>query len=88
MPLHFVLSINNFPFISLLIFYVMQVISAMVGAFIGLVLGILILAIFAAISLWLYGSFWTTSLIIFIGGYFSYLLLELDGILSGMLAVD
>ncbi|XP_020266227.1 dnaJ homolog subfamily C member 14 isoform X2 [Asparagus officinalis] len=44
------------------------VISAVVGLFIGLALGVLILAIFSAISLWLYGSFWTTLLITCVGG--------------------
>lgn len=47
---------------------IITAISAMVAMFIGLALGILILVIFAAISLWLYGSFWMTSLIIFVGG--------------------
>lgn len=47
---------------------IITVISAVVAAFIGLALGILILAIFAAISLWMYGSFWTTLLIVVIGG--------------------
>lgn len=47
---------------------IFMVLSAMVGVFVGLGFGILILAIFGAVSLWLYGSFWTTALVICIGG--------------------
>lgn len=36
--------------------------------FLGLAFAILVLAVFATIILWIYGSFWTTLLVIFIGG--------------------
>lgn len=48
--------------------FIFMAVSALVGTFIHLLLGILILAIFMSVSLWMYGSFWTTSIIVLIGG--------------------
>ncbi|CAA6675102.1 unnamed protein product [Spirodela intermedia] len=44
------------------------VITGLVFVFIGLPFAILVLGIFATIILWIYGSFWTTGFVIFVGG--------------------
>lgn len=49
-------------------------ITGLVFVFIGLPFAILVLGIFAIIILWIYGSFWTTGFVIFVGG--SILILE------------
>ncbi|XP_038703755.1 uncharacterized protein LOC119999968 isoform X2 [Tripterygium wilfordii] len=49
-------------------FLIVLAIYAFVGLFVGLTLGILIVAISGTVFLWFYGSFWTTSLVIFLGG--------------------
>ncbi|KAJ6810145.1 uncharacterized protein M6B38_157995 [Iris pallida] len=48
--------------------FIITVIAALVAAFIGLALGFLVIAIFSTVILWLYGSFWTTALVVLIGG--------------------
>ncbi|KAJ6847223.1 uncharacterized protein M6B38_281285 [Iris pallida] len=48
--------------------FIIMMIAALVAAFIGLALGFLVIAIFSTVILWLYGSFWTTALIVLIGG--------------------
>jgi hypothetical protein len=47
---------------------VTQVIAAAVVAFVGLGFAVLVIAVAAVVILWLYGSFWTTSGIIILGG--------------------
>ncbi|XP_015867831.3 uncharacterized protein LOC107405311 [Ziziphus jujuba] len=42
--------------------------AAIIGAFVGFTLAILVVAISGSLFLWLYGSFWTTLLVIFLGG--------------------
>lgn len=49
-------------------FLAVLVLAALIGVFGGFTLGILVLAISGTIFLWLYGSFWTTLLVIFLGG--------------------
>lgn len=53
---------------SYLLFKYNQVSAALVGVFIGFMLAILLVALSGALFLWLYGSFWTTVLVIVIGG--------------------
>lgn len=48
--------------------FVVQALAALVGVFIGITLGFLALAIGGTVFLWIYGSFWTTMMIIAIGG--------------------
>lgn len=45
-----------------------MVIAASVVAFVGLGFAVLIVALLAVVILWLYGSFWTTSTVIVLGG--------------------
>ncbi|OAY62581.1 Chaperone protein DnaJ [Ananas comosus] len=47
---------------------VVMVIAALVAAFIGLGLAIMLTSIIAITVLWIYGSFWTTALVILLGG--------------------
>ncbi|KAF2312711.1 hypothetical protein GH714_039728 [Hevea brasiliensis] len=49
-------------------FLIVMAIAAFVGVFIGLTLGLLVVAISGTVFLWLYGSFWTTIFFIIIGG--------------------
>ncbi|XP_020597027.1 uncharacterized protein LOC110036835 [Phalaenopsis equestris] len=49
-------------------FLIMAVIAFLLLIFVGIVPAILVPAISATVALWLCGSFWTTSLIIFLGG--------------------
>ncbi|KAG1326150.1 Chaperone protein DnaJ [Cocos nucifera] len=49
-------------------FLILMVIAALVAIFIGLGLAIVIISMFAIVILWLYGSFWTTGVVILIGG--------------------
>ncbi|XP_020220765.1 uncharacterized protein LOC109803554 [Cajanus cajan] len=42
--------------------------AAFIGFFLGLMLAILVLAIIGVVTLWFYGSFWTTALFIILGG--------------------
>lgn len=49
-------------------FLVVLAIAGLMGVFIGFTLAIITIAISGIVLLWLYGSFWTTSLIIFFGG--------------------
>ncbi|CAA6668902.1 unnamed protein product [Spirodela intermedia] len=48
--------------------FTIMVITGLVFVFIGLPFAILVLGIFATIILWIYGSFWTTGFVIFVGG--------------------
>lgn len=48
--------------------FIITVIAALVTAFIGFALGFLVIAIFSTVILWLYGSFWTTALVVLFGG--------------------
>ncbi|CAO2821485.1 unnamed protein product [Amaranthus hypochondriacus] len=54
--------IGKFKFLLVLAF------AALLGYFVGLIIALLIVAFAGAIFLWLYGSFWTTSLIIVLAG--------------------
>ncbi|GAV71676.1 DnaJ domain-containing protein [Cephalotus follicularis] len=49
-------------------FLVVLVVAALTVVFFGFTLAMLVLAIFGTILLWVYGSFWTTVLVIFLGG--------------------
>jgi hypothetical protein len=54
-------------FLSSLLF--IQVIAASAAAFIGLGFAILLISALAVVFLWFYGSFWTTSSVIILGGH-------------------
>ncbi|KAJ4842934.1 hypothetical protein Tsubulata_042331, partial [Turnera subulata] len=45
-----------------------KAIAAIVGVFIGLILSLMVVAIAGLVFLWFYGSFWTTLIVIIIGG--------------------
>ncbi|XP_072994227.1 uncharacterized protein [Typha latifolia] len=47
---------------------ILMVIAASAGAFVGLGLAIIVTSFSAIVILWLYGSFWITGLVIFLGG--------------------
>ncbi|KAJ8767314.1 hypothetical protein K2173_017358 [Erythroxylum novogranatense] len=49
-------------------FFIAVAIAAFVGVFIGFTLGFLVNIISGAAFLWLYGSFWTTAIVILMGG--------------------
>ncbi|KAE8703711.1 glutamic acid-rich protein-like [Hibiscus syriacus] len=57
-----------FAMVGMLKFLILLVIAAMTVVFIGFTLAMLVVAVFGSIFLWLYGSFWTTLLVIFLGG--------------------
>ncbi|XP_077240437.1 chaperone DnaJ-domain superfamily protein [Tasmannia lanceolata] len=54
--------------IGILKFLLVMAAAGLVALFIGFTLTILVVAIFATIFLWMYGSFWTTGSFIFVGG--------------------
>ncbi|KDP27961.1 hypothetical protein JCGZ_19041 [Jatropha curcas] len=54
--------------VGLFKFLIVLAIAAFVGVFIGLTLGLLVVAASGTVFLWLYGSFWTTIFFILIGG--------------------
>ncbi|KAJ4968257.1 hypothetical protein NE237_014958 [Protea cynaroides] len=49
-------------------FLIVMAIAALVGVFVGFTLAILFVVISASVLLWLYGSFWTTGIVILLGG--------------------
>ncbi|EXB94365.1 DnaJ homolog subfamily C member 14 [Morus notabilis] len=49
-------------------FIVVLSLAALIGVFVGFTIGILVVAISGTVFLWLYGSFWTTVLVILLGG--------------------
>ncbi|XP_050218352.1 uncharacterized protein LOC126669078 isoform X2 [Mercurialis annua] len=49
-------------------FLIVLAVAAFVGVFIGLTLGLLVVALSGIIFLWLYGSFWTTLSVMIVGG--------------------
>ncbi|KAF8394705.1 hypothetical protein HHK36_020922 [Tetracentron sinense] len=49
-------------------FLMVMALAALVGFFVGFTLAVLVIAFSATVFLWLYGSFWTTGLVIFVGG--------------------
>lgn len=49
-------------------FVINQALAALIGVFVGFTLAILVVAISGTVLLWIYGSFWTTGLVIFLGG--------------------
>lgn len=64
---------NFFSFAGLHLLYarepiITQAVAALIGIFVGFTVGILVAAISGTVFLWLYGSFWTTLLVIFLGG--------------------
>ncbi|XP_061352760.1 uncharacterized protein LOC133297610 [Gastrolobium bilobum] len=54
--------------IGMLKFFVILGLAALIGFFVGLTLAILVIAILGIISLWFYGSFWTTAFFMILGG--------------------
>ncbi|CAL0309230.1 unnamed protein product [Lupinus luteus] len=54
--------------IGMLKFLVVLGLAASIGFFVGLTLAVLVVAILGVVILWFYGSFWTTSFFIFLGG--------------------
>lgn len=68
LSLNIIKSIIFVDIVLLLYNFFLQTVSATVGFFIGFTLGILILVLSGAVFLWLYGSFWTTTLFVFLGG--------------------
>lgn len=54
--------------VGMLKFLIVLALAALIGVFVGFTLGILVVAISGTVLLWLYGSFWTTVLVIFLGG--------------------
>ncbi|XP_006650851.1 uncharacterized protein LOC102699671 [Oryza brachyantha] len=61
-------TLSIFAMLGLKKMLILLVISAAVVAFVGLGLAVLVIAVVAVVILWLYGSFWTTSAIIILGG--------------------
>ncbi|GLT98944.1 hypothetical protein SLE2022_164160 [Rubroshorea leprosula] len=57
-----------FAMVGILKFLSVLAIAALTAVFIGFTLAILVVAIFGTLFLWFYGSFWTTLLVIFLGG--------------------
>ncbi|KAE8714242.1 glutamic acid-rich protein-like [Hibiscus syriacus] len=57
-----------FAMVGMLKFLMLLVIAALAAVFIGFTLAMLVVAVFGSILLWFYGSFWTTLLVIFLGG--------------------
>ncbi|XXG79044.1 hypothetical protein AAC387_Pa09g0200 [Persea americana] len=49
-------------------FLIMLVTAALVTILVGFTVAIFVIAIFAIVFLWMYGSFWTTGFVIFVGG--------------------
>ncbi|KAI3459194.1 hypothetical protein Pfo_015857 [Paulownia fortunei] len=49
-------------------FLVILVVAAAVGLFLGFIFAVVLIGIAGMILLWFYGSFWTTGLVIFLGG--------------------
>ncbi|XP_038906525.1 uncharacterized protein LOC120092502 [Benincasa hispida] len=54
--------------VGILKFLVVLVVAASLGIFVGFAFAILVIAISGAAFLWFYGNFWTTMVIIFLGG--------------------
>lgn len=54
--------------IGMLKFVTVGAIVALVALFVGFTIGLLLLAVSGVVFLWLYGSFWTTLLVLLIGG--------------------
>ncbi|KAK8988273.1 hypothetical protein V6N11_065869 [Hibiscus sabdariffa] len=54
--------------VGMLKFLMLLVVAALTAVFIGFTLAMLVVALFGFIFLWFYGSFWTTLLVIFLGG--------------------
>ncbi|KAG5011696.1 hypothetical protein JHK82_023888 [Glycine max] len=54
--------------IGMLKFLAVLGLAALIGCFLGLMLAILVVAIIGVITLWFYGSFWTTAFFIILGG--------------------
>uniref|UniRef100_A0A1J3HZA6 DnaJ-like protein subfamily C member 14 n=1 Tax=Noccaea caerulescens TaxID=107243 RepID=A0A1J3HZA6_NOCCA len=59
---------SAFSMIGMTKFLVLSVVTVLVSLFIGFVVGAITLAISGLVLLWLYGSFWTTLLFLFLGG--------------------
>ncbi|KAG2721254.1 hypothetical protein I3760_02G072900 [Carya illinoinensis] len=54
--------------VGLLKFLIVLAVAALIGVFAGFTLAILTVAVSGTVFLWFYGSFWTTALVIFLGG--------------------
>ncbi|KAF3969422.1 hypothetical protein CMV_006783 [Castanea mollissima] len=54
--------------VGLLNFLVVLALAALIGVFVGFTHAILVVAISGTVFLWFYGSFWTTTFVIFLGG--------------------
>ncbi|KAL0889972.1 hypothetical protein Bca101_013955 [Brassica carinata] len=59
---------SAFSMIGMTKFILMSVATVLVSLFIGFVIGSITLAVSSLVFLWLYGSFWTTLLFLFVGG--------------------
>ncbi|KAK7412863.1 hypothetical protein VNO78_04563 [Psophocarpus tetragonolobus] len=55
--------------IGMLKFLAVLGLAALIGFFLGLMLAILVVAIIGVVTLWFYGSFWTTAFFIILGGF-------------------
>ncbi|KAK3148862.1 hypothetical protein QOZ80_3AG0209670 [Eleusine coracana subsp. coracana] len=62
--------LSIFAMIGIKKMLIFMVIAASAVAFIGLGFAILLIAVLAVVILWIYGSFWTTSSVIVLGGAF------------------
>ncbi|CAK9328907.1 unnamed protein product [Citrullus colocynthis] len=60
--------LSTIAMVGILKFLMVLVIAASLGIFVGFAFAILVIAISGAAFLWFYGNFWTTMLIIFLGG--------------------
>lgn len=61
----------------------MQAVSALAGVVVGFFFAIFAIVISTTIFLWFYGSFWTTALVVFLGGYnFDFSINHLDASLD------
>ncbi|XP_022760723.1 uncharacterized protein LOC111306949 [Durio zibethinus] len=54
--------------VGMLKFLMVLAIAALTAVFVGFTLAMLVVTVFGTIFLWFYGSFWTTLLVIFLGG--------------------
>lgn len=79
---HFRLVLNVLVYF-LFKFCNVQAVSALAGVVVGFSLAIFAIVISATVFLWFYGSFWTTALVVFLGGYkFDFSINHLDASLD------
>uniref|UniRef100_A0A7N0UDJ1 J domain-containing protein n=1 Tax=Kalanchoe fedtschenkoi TaxID=63787 RepID=A0A7N0UDJ1_KALFE len=60
--------ISALAMIGMIKFLIIVATAAILGVFVGVTVGLVVIGICATVCLWLYGSFWTTSLFLLCGG--------------------